>query len=142
LMQDHRLAFANTYGYALFTVDWLGLADDDEPAVAALVGAGDLEQFQSVVDRLHQGVLNALLAMRLVGGALAHDPALQHMGAGLLRTDQRYYHGDGQGGILGATYMALSTDVPRGVLGVAGQPYHFLLDRSAAFAEFSAALQG
>ena len=38
------------------------------------------------------------------------------------------------GGIFGAVYMAITNDVQRGVLGVAGAPYALLLPRSADFA--------
>jgi len=41
--------------------------------------------------------------------------------------------GSSQGGILGGVYMALSTDVTRGVLGVMGSPYSLLLPRSIDF---------
>lgn len=142
LLDPARAAFAAQYNYALFAVDWLGMAQDDAPSIAAFVEKGDLEQFQSLVDRLHQGVLNALLAMRTVSGALAQDPTLQHDGAPLIDAGARYYHGDDQGGILGATYMALSTDVARGVLGVPGQPYNLLLGRGADLGELFAPLQG
>lgn len=39
-----------------------------------------------------------------------------------------------EGGIYGSVYMATTTDVHRGVLGVAGGPYSLLLPRSADFA--------
>ncbi|MCY1065760.1 hypothetical protein OV090_13355 [Nannocystis sp. RBIL2] len=140
LQLDPRVAFADTYGYALFAVDWIGMAADDSVAIADLVAAGDLEQFVTLVDRLHQGILNALLAMRLVSGALVDDPMLQPMGQPLIDPSERYYHGDSQGGILGATYMALSTDVERGLLGVPGQPYSLLLNRGEAMGELFAPL--
>ncbi|WAS91997.1 hypothetical protein [Nannocystis punicea] len=142
VQDDYRLEFADTYGYALFAVDWIGMAADDYVPIAAFVDEGDLEQFATLVDRLHQGILNALLAMRLVSGALVDDPMLQPMGQPLIDPSERYYHGNSQGGIFGATYMALSTDVERGMLGVPGQPYNLLLDRSEDFDEFFVLLKG
>ena len=38
-----------------------------------------------------------------------------------------------QGGIMGALYMAVSTDVTRGLIGVGGAPYSLLLPRSKDF---------
>jgi hypothetical protein len=72
----------------------------------------------------------------MVSGGLAKDPMLQYKNGPMIKADERYYHGNSQGGIFGATYMALSTDVTRGMLGVPGQPYSLLLNRSADFDEF------
>ena len=41
-----------------------------------------------------------------------------------------FYRGDSQGGILGATFMTICTDVTRGLLGEPGAPYSLLLNRS------------
>lgn len=53
-----------------------------------------------------------------------------------------FYRGDSQGGIFGATYMAISTDVTRGLLGETGAPYTLLLDRSVDFSGFKFLLKG
>ena len=137
---DYRVAFADAYGYALFAVDWIGMAEDDYVPIADFVNRGDLEQFGTLVDRLHQGILNSLVVMRLVSGALVDDPQLQPLGQPLIDASERYYHGNSQGGIFGAAYMALSTDVERGMLGVPGQPYSLLLNRSKDFDDFFALL--
>jgi len=83
-------------------------------------------------DRQHQGMLEYLLAMRMMSRGLAEDPTY----GPLLDGERRYYHGISQGGIFGGTYMALSTDVTRGVLGVMGMPYNLLLNRSVDFGLF------
>src|SRR6185369_17998822 len=44
-------------------------------------------------------------------------------------------------GIFGVTYMALSTDVTRGLLGEPGAPYSLLLNRSSDFQPFFDALR-
>ncbi|MCY1054980.1 hypothetical protein [Nannocystis sp. SCPEA4] len=141
IQQADLTEFADTHGHALFAVDWIGMAEDDSVPIAELVDRGDLEEFSTVVDRLHQGILNALLAMRLVSGALVDDPMMQPMGQPLIDPSERYYLGNSQGGILGSTYMALSTDVERGVLGVPGQPYSLLLDRGEQFTALFAPLK-
>jgi hypothetical protein len=46
---------------------------------------------------------------------------------------QVYYDGNSQGGIFGGTFMAITPDITRGVLGVPGQSYNLLLNRSVDF---------
>jgi hypothetical protein len=53
-----------------------------------------------------------------------------------------YYLGISQGGINGATYMALTPDVVRGHLGVPGANYSLLEHRSTNFDQFFTALAG
>jgi hypothetical protein len=55
-------------------------------------------------------------------------------------TADHYYSGISQGGIFGGTYMALTTDITRGHLGVPGQNYSTLLQRSVDFDPFFFAL--
>src|SRR4029078_7960371 len=97
---------------------------------------GDCGAFSHAVARQHQGVVNSLLAMRMMKGRFAKDPAVTFTGASVIDTTQCYYRGDSQGGIFGTTYMALSTDVTRGLLGEPGMPYNLLLNRSADVAQF------
>jgi hypothetical protein len=142
IQYDYRVAFAENYKYALFAVDWIGMSEEDELPIAAFIDGGRLTEFQSVVDRGQQGILNALLAMRMVRGGLADDSMLQFMGEPLIDGSAGYYHGNSQGGIFGASYMALTTDVTRGMLGVPGQPYNLLLNRSVDFDMFWELMQG
>lgn len=136
IQYDYRVAFANQYNYAIFAVDWIGMAESDYLHIADLVDKGRLNDFVTVVDRGQQGILNSLLAMRLVTGGLAKHPDLQAKNGPMIKSDERYYHGNSQGGIFGTTYMALTTDVERGMLGVPGMPYSLLLNRSKDFDEF------
>ncbi|HEY0138183.1 MAG TPA: hypothetical protein VGB85_29050, partial [Nannocystis sp.] len=136
IQYEYRAKFANTYNYVLFAVDWIGMAVDDYGHIGALVDQGRLNDFVTVVDRGQQGVLNALLAMRMVSGRLAKDPLLQYKNGPMIKSDERYYHGNSQGGIFGSAYMALTTDVERGMLGVPGMPYSLLLNRSKDFTPF------
>jgi hypothetical protein len=70
--------------------------------------------------------------MRMMKGGFADDPDYGMY----IDPDRAYYHGISQGGIFGATYMALTTDVELGVLGVPGMPYNILLSRSVDFDQF------
>jgi hypothetical protein len=129
---DHFRTFMNQYNYVMLGVDFIGMAADDELPIGALIAAGEFHRFADVVDRQHQGMLNSLLAMRLMKGRFSSDPEF----GGFIDPERLYYHGISQGGIFGATYMALTTDVERGVLGVPGMPYNLLLSRSVDFDMF------
>lgn len=122
---------AQRNGWVLIASDWDGLATLDAPIIYLMMAA-DLTDFKILPDRCQQGVLQALFAMRLLReGRLAKDPAMMPAGKPVLSTSsQSYYTGNSQGGILGTVYMAVSTDVKRGVLGVPGGPYSLLLPRS------------
>lgn len=123
--------FGNANGFMPFGVDWKGMAEDDVPTITGALG--QLHDFTTVPERLVQGMVNALLAMRLMLTGLGDHPYFQEGGRSIIDTSAGFYTGDSQGGIFGATYMALTTDVERGILGVPGQPYNLLLNRSVDF---------
>ena len=77
-------------------------------------------------DRLHQGMLNALLLMRALKTSMSNAPFFMFKNTNVLDASQRYYYGNSLGGIMGTVYMSLSQDVERGVLGVAGGGCHGL----------------
>jgi hypothetical protein len=125
--------------YASVAVDLIGMCSDDYNTVVNAL-AGDPIQFKEDIGRQHQGILNELLSMRLMN-ALASDPATFYNGQPTIDATNHYYRGDSQGGIFGTTYMAVSTDVTRGVLGEPGAPYDLLLNRSEDFGPFFLFLQ-
>lgn len=128
----HFRPFIDDYGYALFGVDFIGFAEDDELLIGAMLGNGTFHNFEKVIDRQHQGMLNSLVAMRLMLTSFANDPTY----GALIDPSEGYYLGISQGGIYGPTYMALSTDIQRGTFGVPGMPYNVLLSRSVDFEAF------
>jgi hypothetical protein len=134
VIHDYLMGAADQYGHILIATDWLGLSEYDAPWVYDVV-LTDLTKFQIVPDRCQQGVLLALTAMRLlVEGNFAKDPNMMFNGKTVLNNQsQHFYTGNSQGGILGAVYMATSTDVTRGVLGVGGGSYSLLCPRSEDF---------
>ncbi len=129
---SHFREYSSQYNRVIFGIDWIGMASEDELFIAATVTNGDTAGLASMTDRMHQGALNQLLAMRVAAAGLAQDPML----TGLIDPDQRYWYGISQGGILGGVYMATTTEVERGVLDVPGQPYNLLLNRSVDFDQF------
>ncbi len=132
---------ANRHGYVAFSVDLVGMAGEDVSRITDAM-VTDAGAFRNSVDRQHQGILNSLLAMRMMSGRFVNEPLLQVNGESVIDPAQRFYRGDSQGGIFGATYMALSTDVTRGLVSVPGMPYTMLLDRSTDFGPFFLFLKG
>jgi hypothetical protein len=129
---------------AAFALDWKGFAFDDVPIIFAAIAGGDLSDFRAIPERMHQGFVNFLMAMRTLsrdadgGPSTPLNQALQDdCGGAMIDGSKRYYFGGSQGGILGASIMALSTDIERGLLAVPGQPYNLLLNRSVNFDEFA-----
>lgn len=121
-------------------VDLVGFAHDDVDSVINAI-LNDMATFKDVVDRQQQGMINQLLAMRMMKGSFWKDPMVQFGGKSAIDPSRCYYRGDSQGGIMGTTYMAISTDVTRGLLGEPGMPYNLLLNRSVDFATYFVLLQ-
>ena len=84
-------------------------------------------------ERSHQGFVEFAVALRVVRDQLSVDEVLLKDGATLIDSDTIGYYGNSQGGIYGAGYLGMSTDLTRGILGVPGAPYGLLLPRSADF---------
>ncbi len=135
----HLEALAAASNVIVFATDWVGMAQDDVDNIVGILATGRIDEFHTVPDRLQQGFLNAFAAMRLIQGKLADDPIMQGVN---VDPEDPWYFGASQGGIFGSCYMALSPDVPRGVLAVPGQPYNLLLNRSVNFAEFFDLIDG
>ena len=134
--QDGYLAqICDREGYVAVAVNLIGMSSDDQDSVVTDV-AGDLSMFEQQVERQHQGLVNELLAMRMMMGRMATEPQTMFNGLPTIDPTQRFYRGDSQGGIFGATFMTISTDVTRGFLGEPGAPYSLLLNRSADFTQF------
>lgn len=131
---SYLMSQADRYGYVVIASDWIGMAGPDA-VVVGLMMATDLSHFRMVPDRSSQGMLRALVLMRLLASpAFIADAAMQPSGQPLLTVDSpKRYNGNSQGGIFGTVYLALSLDVPRGVIGVGGGPYSILLPRSSDF---------
>ncbi|HEX8795569.1 MAG TPA: hypothetical protein VF765_31685 [Polyangiaceae bacterium] len=140
--QDGYLAeIADRLHYVTIAVDLVGMNSEDGNWIPNAI-AGDISVFAHLPDRLHQGFANELMAMRMMMGKMATDPATMPDGKPTIDTTHRYYRGDSQGGISGGVYMAISTDVTRGLLDNTGAPYTMLLDRSRDFQPFFLVLKG
>jgi hypothetical protein len=140
--QDGYLAeIADSKNCVAFGVDLVGMAHEDLDSITNSI-LGDAGLFKNEVDRQQQGMLNSLLAMRLMRGRFVQEPLVQFEGKSAIDPTQRFYRGDSQGGIFGTTYMAVSTDVTRGLVGEPGLPYSLILNRSADFGFYFILLKG
>ena len=140
--QDGYLAQIAEKGcFVAFSVDLVGMAHEDAAVLTDQI-LGDIGNFKTTIDRQHQGLINELLAMRMMKGRFVREPQIQFNGHSAIDPSAGYWRGDSQGGIFGATYMALSTEVTRGLLGEPGAPYSMLLNRSLDFSPFFFLLGG
>ena len=126
---------ATGYNMVICATNWWGLAAPDQNFDTQAVS--NLNLFPVMLDRLQQGVLNALFLGRLMDNSqgFASDPALRAgRQAGRSNTGELYYDGNSQGGIFGGITTAVSPDIRRAVLGVTGEDYaNALVQRSTDF---------
>ena len=139
--QSARERFADEYGYVLYALNWVGMAEDDPVTIADLVISGQMERFGQVPDRLSQALVNYVLATRMMKTNFVDDPNVMFAGKSAIDPAQVHYFGESQGGIMGCAYMGISTDIRRGGLRVGGQPYSLLLSRSVDFGIYFTAMK-
>ncbi|HWB74742.1 MAG TPA: hypothetical protein VG755_07295, partial [Nannocystaceae bacterium] len=130
--RDEFLELCQNHGWAIFSTDWIGLAEPDQPFIGVILQSGEIEDFDGMFARLQQAVVNSLVLDRVVANGIVNDP----MFTGLLDSSQLSYYGISLGGIMGALYMSVSQDATRGGLEVMGTPFSLLLNRSAQFDAF------
>ncbi len=136
---------ANRNRWIAFAVNLFGF--DSTSTILATDGlSGRFDALKAFPERQIQGMVNQLLAMRMMMGRVAKDGITDNDGNLVLDPawidpSVRGYRGDSQGGIMGATYMAISTDVTRGLLGETGMPYNLLLNRSIDFGVYEIFLE-
>jgi hypothetical protein len=113
--------------------DFIGLSASDVTTLANRV-VSDLNQLVLVTDRLQQAHVNAQLLPRRFAARIKDDPALSVAGRPVTDGREMYFLGMSGGGIQGGTFLALSTEVERGVLHVAGAQWSLMMQRSDGFA--------
>lgn len=132
-----RPQLAHEHRFVLVAPSWTGMANEDFPV--AVAATADMSHFVWMGDRLHQGMMEFVLLAR---GALRRMPAMAEIAdRGISLSDQIYYSGISQGGIFGGTFVALSPDVRRGHLGVPGNHYQVMIQRSVDFVPYQLGIQ-
>ena len=114
------------------------MAEGDIGAILTIIA--DISHFRMLPERLHQGMLEALLLGRAMRERFTSLDEISQRGISIDKA-RFYYSGISQGGIYGGTYMALTTDVVRGHLGVPGQNYSLLMPRSVDFTGYFSMMQ-
>ncbi|MEJ7787246.1 MAG: hypothetical protein WKF96_20790 [Solirubrobacteraceae bacterium] len=126
MMAEHNFVFCAT--------NWAGMATEDLPNVATILA--DMSNFNTLADRVQQGMLNFLYLGRLMihPEGLSSQAAFKSAdGTPILDTRRLFYDGNSQGGIIGGALAAVAPDHTRAVLGVTGMNYSTLLNRSVDF---------
>ena len=134
--QGQLQAFGNEDNLIFCATNWEGMAETDIPNVATVLT--DLSNFNTMADRVQQGMLNFLYLGRLLihPDGLSTVPAFQDAhGKSLIDTRRLFYDGNSQGGIIGGALTAVAPDFNRAVLGVPGMNYSTLLTRSSDFGQ-------
>ena len=102
----------------------------------ALSDEADLSGFPQLVDRVDQSFVNFMYLGRLMihpDGFTANAAFHNAAGQSVIDTRRLFYDGNSQGGIFGGSLIALEPDLDRGVIGVTGESYALLLQRSSDF---------
>lgn len=124
---------ANTYNIIVFGCEMIGMADEDYTNVLVMVK--EMSNFHWLSDRLHQGLFEHLALARTMRQRFESLPEIAAENVNV-NEEELFYSGISQGGIFGATLMALTTDMRHGHLGVPGNHYNTLLFRSVDFTPF------
>jgi hypothetical protein len=125
--------YLNERKLVYYGCNMIGMSNEDVPGILELLT--DFSDFPVLSDRLHQAVLNHAFLVR--GMRVGFDSVPEIAATGLVVDPNRaYYEGISQGGIYGGTHMAMSLDMTRGHLGVPGNNYSTLLQRSTNFGPF------
>lgn len=135
---------ANGQKLIAFATNYFGFDEDSVPLASETL-LGRYDGIKSFTERQIQGMVNQLLAMRMMKGRIAGEGIPDGLGGFLIDpawidSSVAAYRGDSQGGIMGATYMAVTTDVTRGLLGEPGTPYNMILNRSVDWPQYGALL--
>ena len=131
--------FANDNNILFCATNWAGMSEGDVGNAAATLA--NFGQFNTMADRLQQGVLNQIYLGRLMTrfNGLSSEASLKRADGGpLFDTAHLDYDGNSQGGIMGLMLAAVSPDIERAVLGVPGMNYSLLLPRSVDFDTYEA----
>ncbi|MCB1028013.1 MAG: hypothetical protein KDB24_09650, partial [Microthrixaceae bacterium] len=118
--------------------DWLGMSEGD--IAYAIEALGDLSKFPAMADRMQQGILAQLVLARALIDPRSFPQLSQfHNTAGEVSyfTDEVYFDGNSQGGIMGGAATAVATDWKRATLGVPGMNYSTLLQRSTDWTTYA-----
>lgn len=132
-------AMAGEHNFVFCATKWAGMSDDDIPNAIEILN--DVSNMPTLADRGQQGILNTLFLGRLMihdDGLVSHPAFQDAQGDPVIDTDELFFDGNSQGGIMGGAATAVSLDWTRAVLGVTGMNYSTLLQRSVDWDTYQA----
>jgi hypothetical protein len=122
-------------GAVAVATDYVGMSREDFGAILEDIGESPAQAF-FFTDRLHQGMANQIALAYAATGPLLEALAADPETADLYDPSTIQYYGNSNGHILGSTYVVLSPQIDRAVLGVGGIGYSFMMFRAQPFASF------
>jgi hypothetical protein len=142
----HVRTFCNDKGYVCIGTDFIGLSAQEEAGIgqngAAIAAVQDVNKMKWVAHRLQQAMVNFMALTRVAKSIVVDSEVLLTNGASaLVDPFEVYYYGISQGGIMGASLMAYSPDIERGVLQVGGSAYSLMIQRSSNWNQFFPAIR-
>ncbi|MEW5847565.1 MAG: hypothetical protein AB2A00_02085 [Myxococcota bacterium] len=130
IQSGHVRRLAEELGYVVAATNWTGLTEQDVGIVTNALR--DMSLFHRTASRLQQAVIDTIALTRTVRGILGDAPELQRAdGSRLIDEGTTYYDGNSLGGIMGLTFLALTPDIERGVVGVGAGNWSMMIQRSA-----------
>ena len=130
---------ANANNLLFFACHMTGMSQFDLASI--INGINIVDEYPTMPDKLHQGMVEYLLLARAMRERLADLQVIKDNKI-TINKDELFYFGNSQGGIYGGTVLALSQDTLRGDFGVVGSNYSILLQRSKDFETFFAIIRG
>ncbi|TVR01031.1 MAG: hypothetical protein EA398_10600 [Deltaproteobacteria bacterium] len=132
---------ADEYGFLILGLDMQGMTDGSMDVWLFTLNR-DATRMPLLAEEVMQGIVNHAAALRMMAGRFLQetDERFSLEGEPIHDPDRIWYYGNSQGGTLGTLVMATSPDVTRGVLGVPGCAFPFLLQRSTVFSDFTGLL--
>jgi hypothetical protein len=122
--------------------DLRGMSENDTAAVANALNDGS--KSDQVFEVLEQGLANYIVLERAMRTTMAQTLFVDaaNNNKPLVDPTRVFYWGLSQGGIFGASVMAYTPTITRGILGSGAANYSFLLDRSADWPKYREILHG
>ncbi|MCA9523657.1 MAG: hypothetical protein KC609_21925 [Myxococcales bacterium] len=135
--REHLREFSNRKGFIIVAISMQGMSELDGVRWVSWL-ANSASRFPELLEPPLQGVMNHLAIVRMLKGRFLteSDPRFTHNGKPLYDPERIVYYGNSQGGTMGALMMSIRTGITRGVLGVPGGVFAFLLQRSVDFTTF------
>lgn len=130
---------AHRAGAVVVATDFIGLSRGDRGLLAGEL-LRDLNRIHVMTDRLQQSLINNLVLVETVLGALQRDPKLGLGRQPFLDPKKVFYYGVSLGGTQGISLVALSKRITRAFLAVPGGAWGTMLSRSIVFRPFKSLL--